>query len=435
MLGGDSAGFLLQLALPASDEGLEQAAALLWMLVQQQLSGSSGVDKVRLPGDVPAWLEHGAAGLLPCRERSKGHAVLLGPLPEARQAAAFELLSQLQQWLERSLPQCGQRQSSTAAGAWLPAEHMLPAADACHAAIQLVLAEHEQRHRLQAGGGVSATDAEVEEEECATLPPLLLGSAAAVASLAATLCQAGATAAAELAAQLDAAARQQQQAVAGCAPAGEAAAVQALCRQLLEAAVPFMDADCLPPAAAQQLQAAIEALNGQLEAVQQLAVQLPGGHALVAAVLQAWEAAPTLWHAASGCHSTDSEAGSDHEQFAGVSKGSRQRGKSSTAGNMSVGKRGDGEARRQGRRRKRLRDVRNPAVRAMLAEDGGVGDLDASDLSDLEDFLVFNPGVGGAWWQSCAHRQCQRGGAAGGPRPHVVACIRHRHCAPWSGSS
>ena len=91
LLGGDSTAPLLQLALPTGDEEQppeEQAAALLWMLVQQQLSGSGRAAEVELPGDAPVWLEPGAAGLLPCGERGKGHAVLLGPLPEARRVAA-----------------------------------------------------------------------------------------------------------------------------------------------------------------------------------------------------------------------------------------------------------------------------------------------------------------------------------------------------------
>lgn len=269
-----------------------------------------------------------------------------------------------------------------------------------------------------------AMDGEQEDEEGAPLSPLLLDSAAAVAGLAAALCQAGAAAAAELASQLDAAAGQQQpkqqRGAADWTSASEAAAAQALCRQLLEAAVLLADVGCLPPAAAQQLQAAIEALNGQLEAIQQLAVQLPGGHALVAAMLQAWEAAPTLWRGAAEPHGSGSEAGSDDERPGRSSKSGQQHGEGGgKAGwSSSAGKRGGGGGQGRGRRRKRLRDVRNPAVRAMLAEDGGAGDLDASDLSDLEDFLVFNPG----------ERQAGLGVAAGVPglpacKTTVVPCL------------
>lgn len=403
LLGGDSAGFLLRLALPCAEEEqatAEQAAALLWMLVQQQLSGHSRAEEVQLPGDAPCWLECGAGGLLPCGESSRGHAMLLGPLPEALQAASAELLSQLQRHIEGVMPLPEGQGSSDAARLWLCADSMLPAADACHAAIQLVLAEHGQQ-RQQAGGGEGSASGAEEEEEHAPQPALLLSSAAAVAGLAAALCQAGAAAAAELASQLDAAAGQQQQhqmhqpGAAAWAAARGPAAVQALCRQLLEPAVRLLDAGCLPLAALQQLQAAIEALNGQLEAVQQLAVGLPGSHALLATMLQAWEAAPTLWQPAAARHSSDCEAGgesSDGERPTRSSQGGQrpqeQGGDGSGAGQRS------GALRRKGRRRKRLRDVRNPAVRAMLAEDGGAGDLDASDLSDLEDFLVFNPGAG-----------------------------------------
>jgi hypothetical protein len=61
---------------------------------------------------------------------------------------------------------------------------------------------------------------------------------------------------------------------------------------------------------------------------------------------------------------------------------------------QAVGTAASGNRRQVGgqRKRRQLRDVRNPAVRAMLAEDGCGGDLEADDLSDLEDFIVCNPG-------------------------------------------
>ncbi|KAL4458540.1 hypothetical protein ABPG75_013405 [Micractinium tetrahymenae] len=411
LLGGDSAGPLLRLALPSCGEeqaAAEQPAALLWMLLQQQLAGNGGAGEVLLPADAPAWLEDGAAGLLPYGERSKGHTLLLGPMPEARQAAAAQLLSQLQQQVQGSLPPREQQGSSDTARAALSADDLLPAADACHAAIQLLLAEHGREQQRQRGATSGALNSEAEEEEedeeQAPLPPLLLGCVAAVAGLAGALCHAGAAAAAELARQLDAAAArqrqpQQQHGTAGnTSAAAAAAAAQAVFRQLLEPAVQLLEAGCLPPSAAQQLQAAIESLNGQLEAVQQLAVQLPGKHALVVVMLQAWEAAPTLWQPAADRSGSDSEPGGEgsDDEGPGPSRRASQPQQHGQGGSRSSGKGTPGaaerrEGQRKGRRRKRLRDVRNPAVRAMLAEDGGAGDLDASDLSDLEDFLVFNP--------------------------------------------
>jgi hypothetical protein len=421
---------LLRLAVADADaqQAMAQLAALLWMLAQAQQS-EGGVPRswcdgltaaVRVPPDCPEWLLGEALMLEGPREvASQGHALLLGPLREVQAAAAAELLTQLRQRVAQRLQQQQQQQQDeedSSGVVALSVEVLLPAADACHAAVQLLLLEWQAHKPRRQGVSGDSSDAESEEaEEEAEQPehPLLAGSPAAVAELAglaAALCLAGAAAGGTLASLIDAAPacggtlrpqqRDQQLRVQGAkiareyAPASTAAGVLALCNQFLEVADRLLQSGCLPPGVAQQqLEAACEQLEGQLQAVEQLCLALPQHHPLLLSLEAAMDAAPQLWRPAplqpdqsddkgSQCSSSDeeqqstqggSQPGALNKQQQQVPKGRVQRG-----------------ARKQ--RGRRLKDVRNPALRAMLAEDGCAGELDAEDLSDLEDFIVCNPG-------------------------------------------
>lgn len=382
---GCSALLRVATADASGEQAVKRHAGLLWMLAQQQLAGSNGVAAVALPPDCPSWLGAEAHRLEqsgPQEVPSKGHALLLGPLHAVRQAAAVELLQQLHCQLAPLGAQHAQQDGDAAAP---PVdEWLLPAADACHAAIQLLLSEHErQQRRLQLEGEDAAADSEEDEEEDAP-EPLLLGNAAAaagVAALVAGVCKAGAAAAARLAAEVDAAAAaarsagrrgQQQPKQRGreeaYSAAQDAAAALVLCTQVLEPADGLLQSGCLPPAAKQQLEAACEELEGQAAAVMQLCRQLPPKHPLSAAVDSATAGAPALWAPAE-----EEEEGEDgtEEDGEGGSSGSEGPQPSSKRRPKSGGAREAEQGQR--RRRRRMRDVRNPAVRAMLAEDGGAG--------------------------------------------------------------
>ena len=369
-------------------QALAQHAALLWMLAQQRHAYQVSEAGVELPADCPPWLP-GESLLLERssgafqQHRSSGHALLLGPAPGVQQAAALELLQQLRLQLEAAQQE----------GGALPADELVAAADACHAAMQRLALEHQaQRRRLHAaeGGSDASSEAEEEEEE-EQAEPLLLGSrtAAEVAALAAAVCSAGAAAAATVAAALDAAAtggaaaqqqlKAQHQGGEPCEAAAEAAGMLVLCTQLLEPADCLLQSGCLPPAAAQQLEAACEQLDGQGQAVDQLARGLPERHPLMAAVHAAMAEAPALWQPAG--EDADEEAaqdGSGGSSGEEGSKGPSSRHRSKGGGGSSKGgasAKPKGRREREGERRRRMRDVRNPAVRAMLAEDGGAGGL------------------------------------------------------------
>lgn len=189
------------------------------------------------------------------------------------------------------------------------------------------------------------------------------------------------------------------------AAASSAAGVVALCAQLNEPAFLLVQCGCLAPPTAEQLAATREQLEGVLPMLEQVSRRLPAHHPLLAAVQAAMEAAPQLWQPAEeesedkdeGEASSGSEAsGSGASDSEAAPSGQRQRRQGGAgaasgaqpAGKARGGKQRDGEA----QRRRRVRDVRNPAVRAMLAEEAGAGDMDAGDLSDLEDFIVCNPG-------------------------------------------
>ena len=404
---GPGCAALLRVAAASRDSDAQRAAqqhaALLWMLVQpQQTYMAVGGDGVELPPDCPAWL-HDDALLLErsCttvhQHRSNGHTLLLGPALEVQRAAALELLQQLRLQLE-ALQQLGDS---------LPADVLVAAADACHAAMQRLLVEsHAQQRRQPAHEGGS--DAETDSEEEQQGEPLLLGGAAAaeVAALVAALCDAGAAAAESVAAALDAAAasgsqasqqqrrkraqhhQQEQQQPAddqACADVAEAAGVLVLCNQLLEPADQLLQLGCLPPAAQQRLEAACELLDGQGQAVGQLSDGLPPRHPLAAAIQTAMAEAPALWQPAAeaqGQQQADSEAqtsgsgGSSEEEDAPAGQ---QRNKASDGKAGASGKAGSSKqqaaARPKGRsaRRRKMGHIRNPAVRAMLAEDGGAG--------------------------------------------------------------
>lgn len=408
---GPGCAALLQVAAAGRDSDAQQAAhqhaALLWMLVQPRQAYTAGPDGgVELPADCPGWLQEETLLLeRSCptfqQHRSNGHAMLLGPAPEVQRAAALELLQQL----------CLQLEAVRQQGGSLPADVLVAAADACHAAMQRLLLE-SQAQRQQEGEGSSDTETEGEEEQQGQL--LLLGGAAAaeVASLAAALCDIGAAAAALTAAALDAAAsdqasqqprkrrpqhqpqqveqqqqeqEQQQQDSQACTAAAEAASVLVLCNQLLEPADQLLQSGCLPPAAQQRLEAACELLDGRGQAVGQLSDGLPPHHPLTAAIEAAMAEAPALWQPAAEEEgeqpSSEAEAsrGSSDEEGAPSLPASRQPSKAGGSGKAAgskgqpAGKPKARSERLRGRRRK-MGEVRNPAVRAMLAEDGGAGE-------------------------------------------------------------
>ncbi|KAI3435901.1 hypothetical protein D9Q98_001959 [Chlorella vulgaris] len=422
---------LLRLAVADADaqQAMAQLAALLWMLAQAQQS-EGGVPRswcdgltaaVRVPPDCPEWLLGEALMLEGPREvASQGHALLLGPLREVQAAAAAELLTQLRQRVAQRLEQQQQQQQQqeeedSSRVVALSAEVLLPAADACHAAVQLLLLEwqaHKPRRPGPSGDGSDAESEEAEEEAEQSEHLLLAGSPAAaaeLAGLAAALCLAGAAAGGTLASLVDAAPacggtlrpqqRGQQPRLQGAkiagehAPASTAAGVLAMCNQFLEVADRLLQSGCLPPGVAQQqLEAACEQLEGQLQAVEQLCLALPQHHPLLLTLEAAMDAAPQLWRPAplqpdqsddkgSQCSSSDEEQQS--------TQGDCQPGVLNKQQQQVLKGRVQRHARKQ--RGRQLKDVRNPALRAMLAEDGCAGELDAEDLSDLEDFIVCNP--------------------------------------------
>ncbi len=399
---------LLRVAVAGRDSDTQQAvqqhAALLWMLVQPRQAYTAGAGGgVELPADCPAWLQEEAL-LLECscsnfhQHPSNGHAILLGPAPEVQRAAALELLQQLRLQLETLRQQGGS----------LPVDVLVAAADACHASMQRLLLESQaRRRRQQADEGDS--DGETESEEEQQGESLLLGGAAAaeVAALAAALCDVGAAAAADIAAALDAAAadkgqasqqqrkrraqQQQQQTAdsAGCAAAAEAAGLLVLCNQLLEPADQLLQSGWLPAAAQQRLEAACELLDGQGQAVGQLSDGLPPRNPLTAAIKSAMAEAPALWQPAAEEEGEHPESGPEAGSGSGDEEGgpaglaSKQRskaggGKAAGSGKSCGGKgqpalKPEARSERRRERRRKWGEVRNPAVRAMLAEDGGAG--------------------------------------------------------------
>ena len=384
----------------------ERQAALFWMLAHQQHAaaggGSGRADSVVLPPDCPAWLEAEAFRL----ERSeggasRGHVLLLGPLRQVQQAAAAELLLQLRKELEQEqlLASTARPAAGAAAdAAGLTVDNLLPVADACQAAIQLLLLEQQRQQKQEQ----AISDAEEEDQEEEQQPPLLLANGAAVAeigALATAVCAAGATSAAALAAEMDAAGdggssgnqgirqEQEREEAEGSdnayAAAQAAAGVLAVCNQLLNPADSLLQSGCLSAAAQHQLEAACEKLEGQLQAVDQLSRRLPLNHPLLAAVESAMEAAPGLWQPEAGDGEEDEEEGRD----AGSGSSSEEEG--APPGRSGSKLRQDccnGAAQKQKQRRRRqMGDVRNPAVRAMLAEEGGTG----GQQGDASSWLLY----------------------------------------------
>jgi hypothetical protein len=368
-----------------------QLAALLWMLARGG-GAAAPAGLVRLPPRRPAWLEGEALLVEGMRgDAGCGNVLLLGPPRQVAAAAAAELLRQLR----RHVGPLG------AAGGEEAAEGLAPVADACHAAIQLLLEERQRRAMRGSGAADSGSDDD-EEGEAAPLP-LLLGQPAAVeelGGLAAELCQAGTAAGAAVAAALSAALGAAAEDAPGGeggdpAPAAAAAALLAVSNQFLEAADRLLGCGCLAAGAAQRLDGACQQLEGALRQVQRLCLRLPRSHPLLAAVGAAMEAAPALWQPDSeeaGGGSDDDASSDDGGQRAARSAANRAKG--SRRRQPAGGSRAAAEGRQPPRGRRRLADVRNPALRAMLAEEGCGAELEAEDLSDLEDFIVCNPGEG-----------------------------------------
>jgi hypothetical protein len=375
-------------------QAIVQLLALLWMAAQGQRGrGSESTDAaVRVPSDCPAWLQQSEAALLegPQNGSSRGHALLLSSQPAVKQAAAAELLRQLQhhvQALQAAQPADPQPSSGTAAGASaeaagavgrLDAADLLPAADACQASIQLLLLERQAVPEGRAGGAAGYDSQEETNEKQASLfrqRPAV----AALAALASSLCEAGAAAGAAVEADVEdaaAAVRLGRRAPLQTGPAASpalssAAGLLALCNRFLRPADQLLQSGFLPPDAAPQLAATCDLLTRQLQAVQKACAclaALQDAHPLLAALEAAMTAAPELWKPGMSEPGRPSGLAGGH---AGGNQRRRARKPGAAEGRAAGGAKSQPQRPVQRRRRRRrLQDVRNPALRAMLAEDG-----------------------------------------------------------------
>ncbi|GAB4814377.1 hypothetical protein N2152v2_001423 [Parachlorella kessleri] len=287
-------------------------------------------------------------------------------------------------------------------------EAMWPAIDACCTAVQWLLRPAEGMH-----GGLLGSD-------------IALGGLLALTSRLALLC---ASALQMLASSLERPAGTVPQAL------HDAAVLWVLSLELeqwlREAETLSWPEDLLPSQL--KLQGAVEELAGAQGICAELVRGLPDDHPLYPAILAAMEGAPSLFRfdpeeaASSGGESGEESGGRGLLEMSrgGLPGPVRGRNRSSVlegdiaAAAPAIASRGrgcqpnlkgskgalltiqqqqqqqeDGQQAQGGRRRRRrrLKDIKNPALRAMIADGGCIAeDLEADDLSDLEDFIVHNP--------------------------------------------
>lgn len=122
----------------------------------------------------------------------------------------------------------------------------------------------------------------------------------------------------------------------------------------------------------QQLSTALAGLAEAQQSCAELWRGLPEAHPASAAILAAMEDAPSLW----GFSSTSADDAAAAESSGGGaaaawdSLGNDGSGGGANAGKKGAGAEGGGGGVGQRRRRKRLADVKNPFLRACIAEDG-----------------------------------------------------------------
>lgn len=139
-------------------------------------------------------------------------------------------------------------------------------------------------------------------------------------------------------------------------------------------------------AAAQALETALEKAEGSQASCLELLRTLPEDGPAYVAAARGLETAPGL------CLPADANFGGDEAAKEDGMAQAKQQGNGE--GHLASG---DGPARSTRgltayQRRKRLQDIRNPYLRAIVAESRrAAGDAADGDLSDLEDFIVTNP--------------------------------------------
>ena len=315
------------------------AASVLWALV-------AGDRSIRA-GDQPGWAND--LGLDP------SHLVLLQASAAARASAASELLVLLGQCLQ------GLQERLAADRTPATLDDLLPAMDACSAALACVLRQEGDQQQLQEQGvdlgGVHGAGP-VGRQSAAPV----LGARAAVKRLAAVatqLCGLCSAAAQHLARLLDSPPSEGAQDIADVVSSCSGlAAVLAVGMELAEAVGQLLQVPALPRQHAQQLEGAVEELEGAQQACLELLRSLPDGHPIYSAATAAMEAAPSLWHPGAveeGGVLGGEEGGSGSQGDVGQRQLRPGQQKSSH-------KNGGGKGRRC------LEDVRNPYLRAILAE-------------------------------------------------------------------
>eukprot|EP00887_Chlorella_sp_A99_P006362 scaffold3.g6362.t1 len=384
----DAACCLLRVAEVHTPSGA-WVAALLWALLAP--------GRCVRDGDRPAWVD--------AIRLEVDQFVLLKAGPDVKGAAVAELLALLSQQLQALQDQLA------AAGAVPRLPGLLPAMNVCSLAARSVLEQQQQQRPQPQQEQQQQQQPQQQEQEPAPAeePPPQCSSAAAsaellgapakrrLATLAAQLCSLCGMAAERLASLLDAAPTSCSSAASDSASGPKAAAREvpaaaelvAVSMELSDELSQLLAAGVLPQRQQQQLEAATEQLEGAQHACLELLRGLPEEDAGYAAAAAAMETAPSLWQPeeeqvagpAPGLDRDAATSGEDEEEEEGGAQHMRQRKDD-----------GGGSTRQRNRhgRQRRLRDVSNPYLRAILAESEGDG-LDCEDLSDLEDFIVANP--------------------------------------------
>lgn len=396
-LTGTAAAALLRLAGEDQD-GSIQAAGLLWALL--------AADAAPRGEGAPAWV-HDQLDL------DVSRLVLLEAGAEARAAAVAELLLQLAQGLATLQARLGEADTE------LRLHELLPAMDACSVAMARALAEQRWRELEEARVADEHGEQQAGERRRRRHHPPewgdteLMGGVALkrLAAAAAQLCDLCALGAERLASLLDASGRSGPSG--GEVPA--LAELLALGVELGSALARVLEAGAIPMRQRQALVAAAERLEGAQQACLELLRGLPEAHPGYAAATAAMDSAPSLWLAST--FEEDAQLGSDGCSSSGEEEMQQQQQQQRREGSS--------------RWRRRMKDIRNPYLRAILAEGdaGGLcrascahkpacsvpppphkhthtcglltvlrshhallpGEIDAEDLSDLEDFIVVNP--------------------------------------------
>jgi hypothetical protein len=361
-----SAQALPRLASAGASESIPDSTAytagVLWLIVQSSTNNTGNRRAVR-----PEWLTKAIP-------EARSHP-LIAAAPVVQSAAVTELLRQLAGNVAVVV-----HNDDDSEGESVGLTSLMPLVDACAAAAFCLHHEHEEHHD---GDGAAAGGAPSVQTR------LLLGHSSSMASLASVssvLLAAFADSAEALAAALDAISTS---ATATATDSGKLAEIEQ-CASFLGIGLEFIEIISLVAPLLQQAEPAtsstvlpvLERCTGVQSSCLELLRTLSEDSEVYIAAVQGLENAPVLaLPPASNDDDEEEEEQEDDEESGEPLEDHENDTNASDRVELSAYE-----------RRKRLKDIRNPYLRVIVAESRrAAGDAADGDLSDLEDFIVANP--------------------------------------------